>query len=238
MGHLSLPRKRRFARTAFRAFATSRFNGSGICRKQEEARRSRRKRIRHAAETAGKFVIQLAFLIGVCYIGNAVAAAIPLGIPGNFVSMVLLLGLLITGMLQATKIDLISSFLLKYMPVFFIPAGVSVMGCFPMIADHLPQFALVALLTTVLVFLVTSLTVTAVITTGVLGTILSPTLAKLFRIRSKIEQGVAIGTCSHATGTTKALEMGELEGAMSGVAIAVSGLLTCFIVIGAQAFFG
>lgn len=195
MGHLSLPRKRRFAHAAFRAFATSRFNGSGICRNQEEATRkaampntqcsveaakvdefsnegkktehaatqSRRKRARHAAETAGKFVIQLAFLIGVCYIGNTVAAAIPLGMPGNIVSMVLLLGLLITGMLQATKIDLVSSFLLKYMPVFFIPAGVSVMGCFPMIADHLPQFALVVLLTTVLVFLVTSLTVTAVI---------------------------------------------------------------------------
>lgn len=195
MGHLSLPRKRRFAHAAFRAFATSRFNGSGICRNQEEATRkaampntqcsveaakvdefsnegkktehaatqSRRKRARHAAETAGKFVIQLAFLIGVCYIGNTVAAAIPLGIPGNIVSMVLLLGLLITGMLQATKIDLVSSFLLKYMPVFFIPAGVSVMGCFPMIADHLPQFALVVLLTTVLVFLVTSPTVTAVI---------------------------------------------------------------------------
>lgn len=195
MGHLSLPRKRRFAHAAFRAFATSRFNGSGICRNQEEATRkaampntqcsveaakvdefsnegkkteraatqSRRKRARHAAETAGKFVIQLAFLIGVCYIGNAIAAAIPLGIPGNIVSMALLLGLLITGMLQATKIDLVSSFLLKYMPVFFIPAGVSVMGCFPMIADHLPQFALVVLLTTILVFLVTSLTVTAVI---------------------------------------------------------------------------
>lgn len=130
---------------------------------EHAATQSRRKRARHAAETAGKFVIQLAFLIGVCYIGNAVAAAIPLGIPGNIVSMVLLLGLLITGMLQATKIDLVSSFLLKYMPVFFIPAGVSVMGCFPMIADHLPQFALVVLHTTVLVFLVTSLTVTAVI---------------------------------------------------------------------------
>ena len=50
----------------------------------------RRNRARHAAETAGKFVIQLAFLIGVCYIGNAIAAAIPLGIPGNIVSMVLL----------------------------------------------------------------------------------------------------------------------------------------------------
>ena len=72
-------------------------------------------------------------------------------------------------------------------------------------------------------------------TTGVMGAIFSPMLANLFRIKNKVAQGVAIGTCSHAIGTAKALEMGELEGAMSGVAIAVSGLLTCFIVIAAQA---
>lgn len=80
-----------------------------------------------------------------------------------------------------------------------------------------------------------SITMAAVMTTGVMGAIFSPMLANLFRIKNKVAQGVAIGTCSHAIGTAKALEMGELEGAMSGVAIAVSGLLTCFIVIAAQA---
>ena len=80
-----------------------------------------------------------------------------------------------------------------------------------------------------------SITMAAVMTTGVMGANLSPMLANLFRIKNKVAQGVAIGTCSHAIGTAKALEMGELEGAMSGVAIAVSGLLTCFIVIAAQA---
>lgn len=80
-----------------------------------------------------------------------------------------------------------------------------------------------------------SITMAAVMTTGVMGAIFSPMLANLFRIKNKVAQGVAIGTCSHAVGTAKALEMGELEGAMSGVAIAVSGLLTCFIVIAAQA---
>ncbi len=79
-----------------------------------------------------------------------------------------------------------------------------------------------------------SITMAAVISTGVLGAMLAPSLVKLFRIRNKVAQGVAIGTCSHAVGTTKALEMGELEGAMSGVAIAVAGLLTCFIAIGVQ----
>ena len=78
-----------------------------------------------------------------------------------------------------------------------------------------------------------SITMAAVMTTGVMGAIFSPMLANLFHIKNKVAQGVAIGTCSHAVGTAKALEMGKLEGAMSGVAIAVSGLLTCFIVIAA-----
>ncbi len=79
-----------------------------------------------------------------------------------------------------------------------------------------------------------SITMAAVMTTGVMGAIFSPMLANLFHIHNKVAQGVAMGTCSHAVGTAKALEMGKLEGAMSGVAIAVSGLLTCFIVIAAQ----
>ena len=79
-----------------------------------------------------------------------------------------------------------------------------------------------------------SITMAAVISTGVLGAILAPSLAKLFRVRNKVAQGVAIGTCSHAVGTAKALEMGKLEGAMSGVAIAVAGLLTCVIAIVVQ----
>ena len=69
-----------------------------------------------------------------------------------------------------------------------------------------------------------------------LGGITAPLMARLFRGRDGIAKGVAIGTCSHAVGTTKALEMGELEGAMSGVSIAVSGLLTTAIVIVASCF--
>lgn len=79
-----------------------------------------------------------------------------------------------------------------------------------------------------------SITIAAVIVTGVLGAMLAPALGRLFHVRSKVAQGVAIGTCSHAVGTAKALEMGELEGAMSGVAIAVAGLITCFLVIAVQ----
>lgn len=83
---------------------------------------------------------------------------------------------------------------------------------------------------------ITSITVAAVIITGILGAIFAPLMTKIFRVKNRIAKGVAIGTCSHAVGTTKALEMGELEGAMSGVSIAVSGLLTTAIVIIASCF--
>ena len=84
---------------------------------------------------------------------------------------------------------------------------------------------------------ITSITVAAVIITGILGAIFSPLMAKIFHVKNRIATGVAIGACSHAVGTTKALEMGELEGAMSGVALAVSGILTTVIVIVAHCVF-
>jgi predicted murein hydrolase (TIGR00659 family) len=84
---------------------------------------------------------------------------------------------------------------------------------------------------------VTAITVAAVIITGILGAIFSPLMAKLFHVNDQVATGVAIGTCSHAVGTTKAIEMGQLEGAMSGVALAVSGILTTAIVIAAHCLF-
>lgn len=69
-------------------------------------------------------------------------------------------------------------------------------------------------------------TVAAVIMTGILGAVLAPTLIKVFKIEDAIVAGVAIGTSSHAVGTSKAIEMGEIEGAMSGIAIGVAGIVT------------
>ena len=76
---------------------------------------------------------------------------------------------------------------------------------------------------------IVSITVAAVIFTGILGAITAPLLVKLLRVKEPVEKGVAIGTCSHAIGTTKALEMGELEGAMSGISIGVAGIATVII---------
>lgn len=72
----------------------------------------------------------------------------------------------------------------------------------------------------------TSVTVAAVVVTGIIGAILAPTLIKVFRVKSPIAAGIAIGTSSHAVGTAKALEIGEVESAMSGLAIGVAGVLT------------
>ncbi|MDD6331044.1 MAG: LrgB family protein [Clostridium sp.] len=71
-----------------------------------------------------------------------------------------------------------------------------------------------------------TLTVAVIIITGILGNILAPFICKWFHIKEPIAKGIAIGSASHAIGTTKALEMGEVEGAMSGLSIAVSGILT------------
>lgn len=73
---------------------------------------------------------------------------------------------------------------------------------------------------------VVPVTVAAVIVTGILGAVLSPALIRLFRIGHPVAQGVAIGAASHAVGTTKAVELGEVQGAMSGIAIGISGLIT------------
>ncbi len=76
---------------------------------------------------------------------------------------------------------------------------------------------------------VASITVAAVIFTGILGAVLAPLLIRVFRVADPVEQGVAIGACSHAIGTSKAVEIGEIQGAMSGISLSVSGILTVLL---------
>ena len=73
---------------------------------------------------------------------------------------------------------------------------------------------------------VVTITAAVIIITGVLGNIIAEGVCRLFRIQEPVARGIGIGSASHAIGTAKALEMGEVEGAMSGLSIAVSGLLT------------
>lgn len=79
------------------------------------------------------------------------------------------------------------------------------------------------------------ITAGVIIITGVLGNILGELVLRLFRIKEPVAKGIALGTSAHAIGTAKAMELGEAEGAMSSLSIAVSGIIT---VAGAALFAG
>ena len=73
---------------------------------------------------------------------------------------------------------------------------------------------------------IVTITVAVIIVTGILGNMLAEAVFRVFRIDEPIARGLALGTASHAIGTSKAMELGEVEGAMGSLAIAVAGLLT------------
>ena len=78
-----------------------------------------------------------------------------------------------------------------------------------------------------------TITVAVIIITGILGNVIADFVYRIFRIEEPVAKGLALGTASHAIGTAKAMELGQVEGAMSSLDIAVAGLLT---VIGASFF--
>lgn len=75
---------------------------------------------------------------------------------------------------------------------------------------------------------IVAITVVCIIITGIGGNVMAEFVMKLFRVTNPVAKGIGIGTGSHAIGTAKAIEIGEVEGAMSGLAIAVAGTLTVF----------
>ncbi len=77
---------------------------------------------------------------------------------------------------------------------------------------------------------IVTLTVVSIVITGILGNVIADVIFKLFKIKEPVARGLALGTSAHAIGTARALEMGEIEGAMSSLAIAVAGLLTVVVV--------
>ncbi|MDY5931051.1 MAG: LrgB family protein, partial [Candidatus Ornithospirochaeta sp.] len=73
------------------------------------------------------------------------------------------------------------------------------------------------------------ITIFSLVMTGLFGNMMAPLFVRIFRIKDHTAQGVAIGTASHALGTVKALEMGEDIGAISGIALSFSGIITVLI---------
>ena len=77
---------------------------------------------------------------------------------------------------------------------------------------------------------VESITVVCIIITGIFGNIFAEHFLKICKIKHPVAKGIAIGTSAHALGTSKALEIGEVEGAMSSLSIGISGVMTVIIV--------
>ena len=73
---------------------------------------------------------------------------------------------------------------------------------------------------------IVTITVATIIVTGILGSVIADGVFALFHVEEPVARGLALGNASHAIGTAKAMEMGQVEGAMSGLAVAVAGLLT------------
>ncbi len=71
----------------------------------------------------------------------------------------------------------------------------------------------------------------AVMVAGLTGAVFAPLFARLFHITDPVAEGLAIGSCSHALGTTRAMEIGPVQGAMSSIAICVCGILTSILVL-------
>ncbi|MDD3165207.1 MAG: LrgB family protein [Oscillospiraceae bacterium] len=80
---------------------------------------------------------------------------------------------------------------------------------------------------------VVTITAAAIILTGIFGNMIAQTVYRVFHITEPIARGVGLGTAAHAIGTARAMEMGEVEGAMSSLSIAVAGVVT---VVGASLF--
>ena len=76
---------------------------------------------------------------------------------------------------------------------------------------------------------IAALTTVVIIVTGILGSLIGPALCKFLRLRDPISQGVALGTASHVVGTSKANELGPIQGAVSSLSLAVAGILTAIL---------
>lgn len=68
-----------------------------------------------------------------------------------------------------------------------------------------------------------------IILTGITGNLTAQWLCRALKITDPLAKGIGIGAASHAIGTAKALELGEVEGAMSSLAVALAGMVTAFL---------
>lgn len=74
------------------------------------------------------------------------------------------------------------------------------------------------------------ITIVCMVITGIGGAVIAPTVMKILKVKDPVAQGIGIGTASHAVGTSKAIQMGEVQGAMSGLSIALAGFISVILI--------
>ena len=116
----------------------------------------------NGARKTMRIVLQRGLILAVCLAGEKLSDMLPVDVPSNICSMVLLLVFLASGVIRMDSIGEAADFLLDHMAVFFIPAAVAIMGSFDLLAGNIIKLVVICLITTVLVFFVTSFTVSTV----------------------------------------------------------------------------
>lgn len=121
---------------------------------------------------------------------------------------------IIVGSFFSTFITAITAILFKYSP--------------ELTASVLPKSVTTAIASEIAVKMggIPTITIIVVIISGIMGAIIGPTVLKWAKIEEPVAKGIALGTSAHAIGTSKAMELGTVEGAMSGLAIGVAGVVT------------
>lgn len=74
------------------------------------------------------------------------------------------------------------------------------------------------------------ITIVCMVMTGIGGAVIAPTVMKVLKVEDPVAQGIGIGTASHAVGTSRAIQMGEVQGAMSGLSIALAGFVSVILI--------
>ena len=110
-----------------------------------------------------KMMYQIGLLFGVCLLGQAVSVFLPISFPGSVLSMIILFLLLFFRVIKVDHIRQKADFLLKNMSFFFIPAGIGILSSFDLIRSSILPLITVIIVTTVLTFGATALTVQGVI---------------------------------------------------------------------------
>ena len=110
-----------------------------------------------------KILIQIAIVFSLCLAGEAISTLIPFPVPASIIALILLLILLLTGVIKVDHIKEKSDFLLSNMAFFFVPAGVKVIEHFDTVKSVWLAIVVIGIVTTVIVFIVTALTVKLVL---------------------------------------------------------------------------